>query len=77
MINTSLINAAAMLVRGNLYTMFADCVVNKLIVLRAKFMQTLLNYMVSVQIFDECYHVGFKCCNHCLYLFIVLAPFYW
>ena len=57
-----------MAMRRYLDTVLAHRVVNKLIMLRRQPMQAFLDYVVAVQIFDQCHHVGTEGGDHCLRL---------
>jgi hypothetical protein len=56
-IDASLEHATAMTVSCNFYAICSDSIVDKLIVFGSQLVQTFLNYMIAVQIFDQDDHM--------------------
>lgn len=72
MIDTALQYTASMTMRRDFDTVSGDGIIDELIVLRDKSVKTLLNNVISVQIFDECDHVERESANDRDNLVVVL-----
>jgi len=74
MVNATLNDAATVTMSANYDTIHGDCVENELRILARQSVETLLNYVISVEILNHGHDLSSESIDDDLFLFVLVFP---